>query len=93
MKIRNVVIMIREACSIMSANKDALTMINPGIGKLLSKVDSRYTLVVVVAKRARQLNEGSSKLVDCDSEKAVTVAVDEVSEDKITYIRTKSGIK
>ena len=74
-------------------NKDALTMINPGIGKLLSKVDSRYTLVVVVAKRARQLNEGASRLVDCNSEKAVTVAVDEVSEDKITYIRTKSGIK
>ena len=76
-----------------SARNGKSTMINPGIGKLLTKVDSRYTLVVVVAKRARQLNEGSNKLVDCSSEKAVTVAVDEVSEDKITYIRTKSGIK
>ena len=76
-----------------NAKNEELTMINPGIGKLLTKVDSRYTLVVVVAKRARQLNEGSNKLVDCNSDKVVTVAVDEVSEDKITYIRTKSGIK
>lgn len=76
-----------------NAQNGELTMINPAIGKLLTKVDSRYTLVVVVAKRARQLNEGSNKLVDCNSDKAVTVAVDEVSEDKITYIRTKSGIK
>lgn len=77
----------------INMKNEELTMINPGIGKLLSKVDSRYTLVVVVAKRARQINEGANKLVDCSSEKAVTVAVDEVSEDKITYIRTKSGIK
>lgn len=69
------------------------TMISPGIGELLSKVDSRYTLVVVVAKRARQLNEGANKLVDCNSEKEVSIAVDEVNGDKITYIRTKSGIK
>lgn len=76
-----------------NAKERESTMINPGIGELLSKVDSRYTLVVVVAKRARQLNEGANKLVDCDSEKEVTIAVDEVNGDKITYIRTKSGIK
>ena len=77
------------------ANKSEgnISMINPSIGKLLTRVDRRYTLVVVVAKRARQLNDGSTRLADCDSEKAVTVAVNEVGENKITYIRTKSGIK
>ena len=69
------------------------SMINPGLGNLLKKVDSRYTLVVESAKRARQLNDGANKLVDCDSDKVVTIAVNEINEDKITYIRTKSGIK
>ncbi|NLD49990.1 MAG: DNA-directed RNA polymerase subunit omega [Clostridiaceae bacterium] len=68
-------------------------MIEPGINSLLDKVDSRYTLVVAAAKRARQLTEGAHKLTECDSEKPVTVAINEIDEHKITYIRTKSGIK
>lgn len=68
-------------------------MIYPSIGSLLTKVDSRYTLVVAAAKRARQLTDGSHKLTKCLSEKTVTVAINEISEDKITYVRTKSGIK
>jgi DNA-directed RNA polymerase subunit omega len=68
-------------------------MIEPSISNLLKKVDCRYTLVVATAKRARQLSEGANKLTKCDSEKAVTIATNEISEDKITYVRTKSGIK
>lgn len=74
-------------------NNKKLSMIEPGINSLLDKVDSRYTLVVAAAKRARQLTEGAHKLTDCDSEKPVTVAINEIDEHKITYIRTKSGIK
>jgi DNA-directed RNA polymerase subunit omega len=73
-------------------NKE-LSMIEPGINSLLDKVDSRYTLVVAAAKRARQLTEGANKLTECDSEKSVTIAINEIDEQKITYIRTKSGIK
>lgn len=68
-------------------------MIYPPISSLLSKVDSRYTLVVETAKRARQLVDGAHKLTKCTSEKPVTVALNEINEDKITYVRTKSGIK
>ncbi|NLL05149.1 MAG: DNA-directed RNA polymerase subunit omega [Clostridiaceae bacterium] len=68
-------------------------MIEPGISSLLERVDSRYTLVVATAKRARQITEGANKLTECDSEKAVTIAINEIDEQKITYIRTKSGIK
>lgn len=68
-------------------------MIYPPISSLLSKVDSRYTLVVETAKRARQLVDGAHKLTRCSSEKPVTVALNEINEDKITYVRTKSGIK
>lgn len=68
-------------------------MIEPSINKLLDKADSRYTLVMLAAKRARQIAEGAAKLTKNESEKPVTVAINEISEDKITYIRTKSGIK
>ena len=68
-------------------------MIEPGISSLLKKVDSRYTLVVAAAKRARQIADGANKLTDVGSDKPVTIAIHEINEDKITYIRTKSGIK
>lgn len=68
-------------------------MIEPGISVLLKKVDSRYTLVVAAAKRARQLCDGANPLTNCKSDKTVTVAIHEIYDDKITYVRTKSGIK
>ena len=68
-------------------------MIDPSISTLMDKVDSRYTLVVATAKRARQLAEGAHKLTKCNSDKPVTVAIHEISENKITYVRTRSGIK
>jgi len=77
----------------MKDNKKKQSMIEPGISSLLDKVDSRYTLVVATAKRARQLTEGAHKLTDCESDKPVTIAINEIDEHKITYIRTKSGIK
>lgn len=78
----------------MKENNDKKhTMIEPGISSLLDRVDSRYTLVVAAAKRARQITEGAHKLTECDSEKPVTIAINEIDEQKITYIRTKSGIK
>jgi DNA-directed RNA polymerase subunit omega len=75
------------------AKQKRSSMIEPALNSLLEKVDSRYTLVVATAKRARQLVDGSHKLTKCASEKPVTVAINEINENKITYIRTKSGIK
>ena len=69
-------------------------MLYPAIGELMEKVDSRYTLVVETAKRARQLTErNSGDLVAKNSNKAVSLAVEEIAEGKISFIRTKEGIK
>ena len=62
-------------------------MIFPDIKDLIDKVDSRYTLVVTTAKRARQLVDGSSKITKFNSDKAVTLAIHEIAEGKITYTR------
>jgi DNA-directed RNA polymerase, omega subunit len=68
-------------------------MINPSIMSLLEKVDNRYALVVVTAKRARQIIDGEKKLTDVDSTKPVTIAINEINEGKIVYESVKGGIK
>jgi DNA-directed RNA polymerase subunit omega len=68
-------------------------MIYPPLNELMDKVDSRYTLVVQTAKRARELVDGAKKLTEVLSTKSVTIAIHEIYEDKITYERTKEGIK
>lgn len=69
------------------------SMINPSIVDLLEKVESRYTLVVVTSKRARQLIQGDEPLIDTDITKPVSVAINEINEGKVTYERVKEGIK
>ena len=64
-------------------------MIYPTLASLLEKVDSKYTLVVAVAKRARQLVDGQPKLTNVNSNKPVSIAINELYEDKITNERTK----
>jgi len=64
-------------------------MIYPTLMSLLEKVDSKYTLVVAVAKRARQLVDGQTKLTNVNSNKPVTIAINELYEEKITYERTR----
>lgn len=68
-------------------------MIHPSLDVLVKKVDSKYTLVVLSAKRAREIMSGSSPLVECKSNKPVTVALEEVAQGKVVYERTKTGIK
>ncbi len=64
-----------------------MPMTNPPIGTLLDKVDCRYTLVVEVSKRARQLVGGVQPLIDTKDNKMVCVAVEEVNRGLITYER------
>lgn len=68
-------------------------MKQPSLDLLLEKVDSKYTLVVAAAKRAREITEGAQSLVESESTKPVTVALEEIENDKIKYERTKTGIK
>ncbi|KUO69826.1 MAG: DNA-directed RNA polymerase subunit omega [Clostridia bacterium BRH_c25] len=64
-------------------------MIYPTLSSLLEKVDSKYTLVVAVAKRARQLVDGQQKLTKVESNKPVTIAINEIYDEKIAYERNK----
>ncbi|ARC84662.1 DNA-directed RNA polymerase, omega subunit [Clostridium argentinense CDC 2741] len=69
------------------------SMINPSIVDLLKKVDNRYSLVVAASKRARQLIEGKEPLINVDSTKPVTIAINEINEGAIETETTKEGLK
>lgn len=62
-------------------------MIKPGISTLATCVDSRYTLVIMAAKRARMIGESGEGLVNCDVKKPVSIAVAEIAAGKVGYIR------
>ncbi|WP_202623708.1 DNA-directed RNA polymerase subunit omega [Sporotomaculum syntrophicum] len=72
-------------------------MNKPSLDILMEHVDSRYTLVVIAAKRARQITEIA---LQQDQEektwlvgKPVSAALKEVAKGEVTYRRTKQGIK
>ena len=60
-------------------------MLNPSFTNSSTEGVSRYTLVMVVAKRARQIIDGSEPMVDTNSAKPVTIAIEELLQDKIEY--------
>ncbi len=61
-------------------------MIKPGISELMENLDSRYTLAMVVAKRARELAlDTTTPLVKVKSDKPVTIAVNEVAAGMIDF--------
>ena len=62
-------------------------MLYPSINEIRKKADNRYTLVTLAAKRARDIIDGKPKLTDADTEKPVSIAVNEIAEDLITYSR------
>ena len=74
------------------------TMIYPPIEELLSKVDSKFSLVSLAAKRGRQINSYFSQLgeglgaivppqVASVSRKPLTIALEEVAANKIRFAR------
>ncbi len=58
-------------------------MVKPTVKELLTKVDNRFELVAVTAKRARQIADGAEKLTDVDEDSPVTIAANEIAEGKV----------
>ena len=62
-------------------------LVKPPLEKLLPKVENRYTLAILVAKRARQLVDGAMPLMHTDSPNLVTVACEELGSNRISCVR------
>lgn len=65
-------------------------MMNPSIDSLIEKYDSKYTIAVATAKRARQLVDGAKEVVDVKTKKPVSIALFELDAQKINIYRDKT---
>ena len=59
-------------------------MINPPLNEMMQRVDCRYSLVTVEAKRARQIVEHPDLAADA-ADKPVSAAVDDLLSDRLAY--------
>ena len=73
------------------------TMMTPPIEELLGRVDSKFALVTLAAKRARQINSYFNHLGDASgsmvppqvtsvARKPLSIAFEEIAADKIEYL-------
>ncbi|MBM6827198.1 DNA-directed RNA polymerase subunit omega [Mordavella massiliensis] len=67
---------------------DLMKVVNKDVEEGETKVvNSRYSIVMATAKRARQIIDGSMPLVPVkDAEKPLSIAIDELNQSKITII-------
>jgi len=83
-----------------------MSVIYPEIDTLLATVDSKYTLCIVAAKRARQINDmihgvrdaalltmPTSEIAKLTSTKPLTLSLDEIASGDVSYERTKDSYK
>lgn len=66
-------------------------MIRPSLDQLMEKVDSKYTLVIIGARRGREIQAGTPKQVDSKSNKPVTIALEELVAGKLFFERGKNS--
>ncbi len=64
-------------------------MKQPSLDLLMDKVDSKYTLVVVVAKRARAIMEESTHEDLAKGVKPVSISLEEIAHSKLNYESTQ----
>lgn len=64
-------------------------LLYPSINELTEKADSKYTLAMLAAKRARDIIDGKPVLTEHEKERPVSTATYEISEDLITYKRVE----
>ncbi len=65
-------------------------MIYPSVDELMKRFDSRYSMVIATAKRARELEDkenSADPLIETRSEKPVSIAVEEIYAGKIDYTK------
>jgi len=78
------------------------TMMNPAIEELLDRVDSKFALVTLAARRARQINSYFNHLGDSlgtlvppqvtsVARKPLGIGFEEIAADKIAYERIEGG--
>jgi DNA-directed RNA polymerase subunit omega len=63
----------------------------PSLENSLNQVSNRYLLVVLAAKRARQLNRGAAARVETRYRKPTSTALEEIAGAKVDYRVKEEG--
>lgn len=58
-------------------------LVNPSVTDLLKIVDDRYALVTITSRRARQLLQGATPLVNIKEVSNITLAAQEIAARKV----------
>ena len=61
-------------------------LVDPSVEELLPKAECRYSLCMLVAKRARQLVDGAQPMVEDPTPSYVTLACKEIAADKVVGV-------
>ena len=59
-------------------------LLYPSVNELQEKTDSRYSLVILAAKRARDLVDGKRALTEDECERPVSQAAEEIADGLIS---------
>lgn len=66
----------------------------PSLESALEKASNRYLLVVLAAKRARQLNRGAVPQIESRHRKPTSIALEEIAQGKVGYrIKDEDTVK
>ena len=79
-----------------------LTMMDPPVEELFDRVDSKFTLVTLAAKRARHINSYFNQLGDglgavippqvtSVSRKPLSIALEEIAASKVVFVRPEDA--
>ena len=74
---------------------DLMNVVNKGVEEGETPViNSRYSIVMATAKRAREIIDGSMPLVDTKpGEKPLSIAIDELNQSKISIIAEDESVE
>ena len=66
-------------------NENNDSLIQPSIDNLLTKVENKYVISTLAAKRAREIIDGDDPLIDTYYINHVTTAINEIDQSMVEY--------
>ena len=61
-------------------------IVKPSVNELLKHAENRYALVIAASKRARDIAKGDKPLTSTDDKSPVTIAAEEIEENKVSIV-------
>ena len=61
-------------------------IVEPTVNELLKHAENRYALVIAASKRARDIAKGEKPLITTDDKSPVTIATEEIAENKVVIV-------